>query len=221
MSIAKNFEIIADAVYEKSKANAELEFWKGFTNNGERTNYHMSFQYTDFSGMTIPEGLCKPRTRVSSTFIYYQGEKLPLGVDCSEFSANTQTYHASQMFRYAANLTEIYDIGLPIQKTYEHCFRDCPALTKIAVIRSDENTIWNTTFANCSELIELEIEGKIGQNGFDVSGCKKLNHDSLMSIINATATIETAMTLTLGSTNLAKLTDAEKAIATERGWTLA
>jgi hypothetical protein len=31
----------------------------------------------------------------------------------------------------------------------------------------------------------------------------------------------TTYTLTLGSTNLAKLTDAEKAIATEKGWTLA
>ena len=48
----------------------------------------------------------------------------------------------------------------------------------------------------------------------------KLTHDSLMSIINNLATVSTTQTLTLGSTNLNKLTDDEKAIATNKGWTL-
>ena len=55
----------------------------------------------------------------------------------------------------------------------------------------------------------------------DFSYCKNLTHDSLMSIINGLAVVETTQTLTLGTTNLAKLTDEEKAIATEKGWTLA
>lgn len=46
-----------------------------------------------------------------------------------------------------------------------------------------------------------------------------LTHDSLMSIINALKSGVT-QTLTLGTDNLAKLTDTEKAIATEKGWTL-
>ena len=46
-------------------------------------------------------------------------------------------------------------------------------------------------------------------------------HDSLMSIINNLATVTTTQTLTLGSTNLAKLSSEEKAIATNKGWTLA
>ena len=40
-----------------------------------------------------------------------------------------------------------------------------------------------------------------------------------MSIINALKSGVT-QTLTLGTDNLAKLTDTEKAIATEKGWTL-
>ena len=48
----------------------------------------------------------------------------------------------------------------------------------------------------------------------------KLTHDSLMSIINNLATVSTTQKLTIGSTNLAKLTDDEKAIATNKGWTL-
>ena len=55
---------------------------------------------------------------------------------------------------------------------------------------------------------------------FGASGTA-LTHDSLMSIINNLATVTTTQTLTLGSTNLAKLSSEEKAIATNKGWTLA
>ena len=42
-----------------------------------------------------------------------------------------------------------------------------------------------------------------------------------MVIINGLQTVTTTQKLTLGETNLAKLTDAEKKIATDKGWTLA
>lgn len=42
-----------------------------------------------------------------------------------------------------------------------------------------------------------------------------------MVVINGLQTVDTTQTLTLGTTNLAKLTEEEMAIATEKGWTLA
>jgi hypothetical protein len=51
---------------------------------------------------------------------------------------------------------------------------------------------------------------------------KLLTHQSLLNILNSLVPQEGATkTLTLGSDNLAKLTDEEKAIATDKGWTLA
>lgn len=48
-----------------------------------------------------------------------------------------------------------------------------------------------------------------------------LTHDSLLNVINEAADVTASpKTLTLGATNLAKLTDQEKAIATSKGWTL-
>ena len=46
-------------------------------------------------------------------------------------------------------------------------------------------------------------------------------HDSLMVVINGLQTVTTTQKLILGATNLAKLTDAEKKVATDKGWTLA
>ena len=73
---------------------------------------------------------------------------------------------------------------------------------------------------NCPNLetINGEIAAKIS---FDLSPCTKLTHDSLMNVINSIQTVTSSKTLTLGTTNLAKLTDAEKQIATDKGWTLA
>lgn len=52
------------------------------------------------------------------------------------------------------------------------------------------------------------------------SPLSKLTHDSLLNILNALPETTEAYTCTLGSTNLAKLTDEEKAIAIDKGWTL-
>ena len=79
-------------------------------------------------------------------------------------------------------------------------------------------------FDGSSALKDIIIEGEISYNGVNFVVSTKLTHDSLMSIINHLKDFSgttTTMTCTLGATNLAKLTDAEKAIATEKGWSLA
>lgn len=61
-------------------------------------------------------------------------------------------------------------------------------------------------------------------SNYFISGCSSLTHDSLMNVINGLYDRKTAgysvISLRFGSTNLAKLTDEEKAIATNKGWTL-
>ena len=75
-------------------------------------------------------------------------------------------------------------------------------------------------FYNCSSLKTIT-----GNPNFKVSlklsPCPNLTHDSIMVVINGLQTVTSKQTLTLGSTNLAKLTEADKKIATDKGWTLA
>ena len=75
-------------------------------------------------------------------------------------------------------------------------------------------------FQACSALTNIT-----GNPNFKVSlvlsYCPNLTHDSIMVVINGLQTVTSTQTLTLGSTNLAKLTEADKKIATDKGWTLA
>ena len=92
------------------------------------------------------------------------------------------------------------------------------------LIVSDTGSVaFSDTFGTCEKLQNITVEGVIGQN-VNLSLCPLLTHDSIINIISClqdlTGTGNTR-TLTLGATNLAKLTDAEKAVATEKGWTLA
>lgn len=78
-------------------------------------------------------------------------------------------------------------------------------------------------FSGCTNLENITIQGYI-YHTISFNGCNKLTHESLMSIINALAHFSSSSKVyrycQLGSANLAKLTDEEKAIATNKGWTL-
>ena len=91
------------------------------------------------------------------------------------------------------------------------------------ILKSDGSQYLTNAFNNCPNLKNIIIEGVIGDT-ISFGNSLLLTHDSLMSIISALKDFSgtsTTMTCTLGTTNLAKLTDAEKAIATEKGWSLA
>ena len=68
------------------------------------------------------------------------------------------------------------------------------------------------------KLVNLKIKGTISKS-MRLSENTSLSVASLMNIINALETID-GKTLILGTTNLAKLTDEQKAIAINKGWTL-
>ena len=102
-----------------------------------------------------------------------------------------------------------------------NCFRYCASLTHLSLPDGFGQNATNLTtcFSGCTSLTTIT-----GNPNFKVSlslsDCKNLTHDSLMVVINGLQTVTTAQTLTLGTTNLAKLTDKEKKVATDKGWTL-
>ena len=101
------------------------------------------------------------------------------------------------------------------------CFAQCRSLVSLALPTGFAQNATNTgnCFASCASLTDV-IGNPNFKTSFSLSECKNLTHDSLMVFINGLQTVTTTQMLTLGSTNLAKLTDDEKKVATDKGWTL-
>ena len=110
---------------------------------------------------------------------------------------------------------------------FSYMFYYCGSLTSIPQLNLTKATSsgsFSDMFYCCYALVDLTIVGTINAIGLNVSYSKLLSHDSLMSIINALADktgVSGTWKVTLGATNLAKLTADEIAIAEGKGWTLA
>ena len=91
----------------------------------------------------------------------------------------------------------------------------------------DMSVFTNTTthiqsFRDLNSLIDFYPPRNISKS-FQLSGDNNLSHDSLIRVINNLITLPsgTTATLTIGTYNLNKLSNEEKAVATGKGWTLA
>lgn len=145
---------------------------------------------------------------------------VPDGLDMSKCTS------FSSMFYRCWKLSVIPELDTRNCTDFRNAFSECRVLETIHGIDFSSATSVVSTFNYCAKLKNITINGVIKITGLSFSASPLLTHDSLMSIINALYDYVSegttgTYTLTLGSTNLAKLTDAEKAIATQKGWTLA
>jgi surface protein len=128
------------------------------------------------------------------------------------------------MFAECESLTELdlSSFNTPSVTDMGYMFYYCFDLTSLDFSNGDMSSVTDATsmFYRCTNLTNFKAPKNIGI-ALSFSNSTNLTHDSLMSIINNLATVSSSTTLTLGYTNLSKLTDEEKAIATGKGWTLA
>ena len=179
----------------------------------------------------------------SMQFMFYRSEFENL--DLSNFDTSKVT-KMNQMFYKCTALTNLdlsnFDTSKVTNMTL--MFNSCSSLTNLDLSNFDMSSVVNINdmFGLCSNLTELNSFRNFGkgfttetinwwQHKLNLSSCTNLTHDSLMSVINnlydLNLTYDVAnggtlytQSLTLGSTNLAKLTAEEIAIATNKGWTV-
>lgn len=172
-------------------------FWNTFQENGERKVYNYAF-----SGWV--DALYDP--------------KYPITLEAAASLGNT------------FNSTKVTNTKLPIIAACQNLvtmFANSASLITIPYLDvSNVTVLIDRCFSHCTKLENLTMVGTIQANGFDVSPCKKLTKESLLSVLSALAdktqdTTGTDWVCTLGTDNLNKLTNAEIAIATEKGWSLA
>lgn len=98
----------------------------------------------------------------------------------------------------------------------------CTSLKSISLPSSIASMNNANSFNNCSAVTDIML-GENWNYAANFSFTNILTHDSMVAMLEnlADLTGQTAKTLTLGETNLARLSEEEKAIATAKNWVLA
>lgn len=213
-----------DKVYEAGK-KAEYDcFWDLYQDSGNRLDYSNAFAGLGWTAETF-----KPKHDMQPTSIYMMfryaynlsGDLVAL-LDERGVSLDTSQVTNGNYAFYGCAFTRLGVIDM------RKCVRGNIALghstnlvTVDKIISSEENAYSGDFSRNLSALENIIFEGTIAGNGLDLHWSTKLTHDSLMSIINALKDYrgtDTWCTVTLGSENLAKLTQAELDMMTTKQW---
>ena len=176
--------------------------------------------------------------------MFYGCDKLT-SLDLSSFDTSNVTTMSS-MFNGSGELTELDLSNFDTSKVTDmsNMFRFCDNLISLDISNFDFGKVYNINYIldlnSSSKLTNLKFGINLGKGytqqsanyssyKLDISYSKKLTHESLMSIINnlydLNLTYDVAnggtlyrQELKLGTTNKAKLTAEEIAIATNKGW---
>lgn len=138
------------------------------------------------------------------------------------------------MFSGCRNLIKIPTLNTINVKVFEDTFRNCSKLTTVPLLKANSVNYIYGAFTFCDGLTTIGGFENLGQAyettqnanseryQLNLSYSTKLTHESLMNVINNLYDIKTkgckAQQLILGSTNIAKLTAEEIAIATDKGF---
>lgn len=216
--------------FDYGEENYRSFFWDKYQQEGERTDYNFAF-----CGSGWTEDVFWPRHDINvhsgyQTFAYcgFAGslkQRLEMCKVKLQFQGNVLLM---SMFAYAAGITELghIDFGsVTANGSNTYVFGNCTSLHTIEKLTVPVGqAVWTGWFDNCSALENIRFAGVIVHGGLNFSGSPRLTRDSMLSLFACLADKNGAsgtFKITLGDANLAKLTAEDKAIATNKGWTLA
>ena len=224
-----NKKVAVTKTIEKQVPSMKAFFETGGKCQGSTaTSFDGCWQFDDTANVT------------SMTYMFYSCSKL---TTVSLFNTSNVT-DMSGMFRECSSLTAVplFDTSKVTDMTY--MLRKCSSLTTVPQFDTSKVTDMSGILSYCSSLTtvplfdtskvtdmsgmlsycsSLEAIHMININAsLNISASTKFTREALLEIIgNLKAQTSGTKTLTMGATNLAKLTDEDKAIATNKGWTLA
>lgn len=191
------------------------------TQNGEfhitpSEGYDATMGVTVTVNVELPEysdvdGMCYAKTQLS---------RFPTGW---KFAPRTGLL-AADMFS-ESSLEEIPAFDTSQCESFARMFYECTDFKTIPKLNASKLVSTFNMFYGCTSLTNVGGFTGLKTDLSFTQGLippRNLTKESLLNVINEAADVTAnPKTLTFGATNLAKLTDEEKAIATNKGWTLA
>ena len=105
-----------------------------------------------------------------------------------------------------------------VYRMFDEAFINNSNIVSLPAVNCATSYGLNTAFKGCINLEELKFYNIV--SSIYLKDCTKMTREALVEVLNNLATVTETRKCTLGETNLAKLTDEDKAIATNKGWTL-
>lgn len=211
-----------DTGYKTGLEQEYDRFWNVYQDSGNRTNYSNAFCGIGWTDESFRPKYDLIADNVSQMF--REAKVTDLKKALSDWGVSLDTGSATHFTQFVqlSSVTVVPVLDMRSATNTTQAFGYAP-VTQIEKLIVSEQTPWSNTFISCGKLTEIRFEGQIGTDGLSFAYSKQLSYDSLMSILGCLKDYSEAgvtRTVTLGADNLAKLTDEEKALATEKGWTL-
>lgn len=193
---------------------------------------------------TAQSGTLKAVLDATKSAYYLFNEYIGTSVDeLISFSDTSNVTSMNKMFNSCSNLTSIPQLDtssvVSMNNMFSHCeslisipeldtsnvrdmggmFSYCKNLTTIPRLDAHNVTNMSGMFEYCRKLTSIGLYGF--RYSIDITPTA-LGHDALVAFLNQAGTTNiSGVKITMGSDKLALLSDGEKAIATNKGWTLA
>lgn len=236
---AQDFSTKVDEVYEAGKKAEYDEFWDKYL------SARLGGQYMFCGGAWNPNTFRPSKDIVPVTyannmfyFFNYQGtgavldleehlQSLGVKLDTSKVIVTQYMFREAYISRVGIlDFTSVTDKGL----NYTFFNSKLTTIDKLIVTAA---TKYSSPFYGASSLVNLTMEGTIGQSGFSVSPCTKLTKASITSIINALSQTTSGIAVTLSKTAVNKAFETSEGakdgstsqewanlIATKTNWTI-
>ena len=170
---------------------------------------------TGGSGTTL-KNLLDATQSCYNLFYNYQGTSVD---NIIQYSDTENVTTMEYMFDGCGALTTIPLLDTSKVTNMSYMFNYCTSLTTVPALDVSNVTDMDSMFNGCTSLKSI-LMTNIGAN-LDISASKWFAREDLLVILNNLKTVTSTKVLKMGATNLAKLTDEDKLIATNKGWTLA